>query len=160
MLDRGFARVEDLVREFDVSLMTMHRDLDALEAEGWLTKIRGGATANPSALVDAGVRERSSAMRAEKDAIVDAAVLYLLPGQTIFLDDSTTAMGLVPHLLARPPMTVATNFVPAVLALGDGLDVHLLGGSTTRARRRARACRPSRPSTASAPTCSSCRPRR
>ncbi len=128
MLDEGFARVEDLVREFDVSLMTMHRDLDALEAEGWLSKIRGGATANPAALVDAGVRERSSAMRAEKLAITDVAATMLLPGQTVFLDDSTTGMGLVPHLLARPPMTVATNFIPAALALGDGLDTHLLGG--------------------------------
>lgn len=128
VLDEGFARVEDLVREFDVSLMTMHRDLDALEAEGWLTKIRGGATANPSALVDAGVRERTSAMRAEKRAITDVAARMLLPGQTIFLDDSTTAMGLIPHLLAHPPMTVATNFIPAVLALGDGVDAHLLGG--------------------------------
>ncbi len=31
VLSEGFARVEDLARTFDVSLMTMHRDLDALE---------------------------------------------------------------------------------------------------------------------------------
>ena len=51
MLAEGFARVEDLAHELGVSAMTVHRDLDALEAEGWLIKIRGGATANPSAVM-------------------------------------------------------------------------------------------------------------
>ena len=130
VLDDGFARVEDLANTFDVSLMTMHRDLDALELDGWLVKIRGGATANPSALVEAGVKERSAAMRAEKTAIAKYAASMLTHSQTIFLDDSTTALGLVPHLLAQPTMTVATNFVPAVELLSEGgtVDLHLLGG--------------------------------
>ena len=110
--------------------MTMHRDLDVLETEGWVTKIRGGATANPSALIDAGVRERASAMHAEKAAIAELAAGMLRHGQTVFLDDSTTALELVPFLLAHRPVTVATNFVVAVEAFGDSpaLDVHLLGG--------------------------------
>ena len=130
VLAEGYARVEDLARDFDVSLMTVHRDLDQLEADGWLTKIRGGATANPSALVDAGVRERGAAMPGEKLAITTVAAELLVPGQSLFLDDSTTALGLVPWIAARPPMTVATNFLPAVTALGDttGVEVHLLGG--------------------------------
>ena len=96
VLDAGYARVEDLVREFDVSLMTMHRDLDALEADGWISKIRGAATANPSAMVDAGVRERASSMQAEKTAMCDVAAGLLRHGQTIFLDDSTTVLGFIP----------------------------------------------------------------
>ena len=131
VLDAGFARVDDLVREFDVSLMTMHRDLDALEAEGWISKIRGGATANPSALVDAGVPERATSMGAEKTAMCDLAARLLSHGQTIFMDDSTTVLGLVPYVLANSPMTVATNFLPAVRAFGEAtaVDLHLLGGS-------------------------------
>ena len=131
VLDVGFARVDDLVREFDVSLMTMHRDLDALEAEGWISKIRGGATANPSALVDAGVRERATSMGAEKAAMCDVAAQLLSHGQTIFLDDSTTVLGLVHHVLADAPMTVATNFLPAIRAFGEApsVELHLLGGS-------------------------------
>jgi DeoR/GlpR family transcriptional regulator of sugar metabolism len=130
VLEDGFASVDDLARSFDVSLMTMHRDLDALELEGWLTKIRGGATANPSALVDAGVRERTAAMRLEKAAIVAVAARMLSNGQTVFLDDSTTAIGMIPYLLRHPPMTVATNFLPAVASIGaaDGIEMHLLGG--------------------------------
>lgn len=130
VLGEGFARVEDLARACGVSVMTMHRDLDTLEAEGWLTKIRGGATANPSALVDAGVGERAAAMHAEKTAIAAAAAQLLRHGQTVFLDDSTTALELAPHLLAHPPITVATNFLPAVDLLGNDphVELHVLGG--------------------------------
>lgn len=130
VLADGYASVDELARTFDVSVMTVHRDLDALEAEGWLTKIRGGATANPSALVEAGVRERAAAMRAEKAAIVRAAAQLVTHGQSIFLDDSTTALGLVPYLREHPPITIVTNFLPVVGELGDapGVELHLLGG--------------------------------
>jgi len=126
----GFARLDDLARSFEVSLMTIHRDVDALEAEGWLVKSRGGATANPSAVVDGGVRERSFAMRAEKAAITGLAASLLTHGQTVFLDDSTTVLGLVPYLAAWTPMTVATNFLPVISALQDtaGIEIQLLGG--------------------------------
>lgn len=130
VLSEGFARVDELARLFEVSVMTIHRDLDALEADGWLTKIRGGATANPSALLEAGIPERLAALHAEKEAIAELAARQLSQGQTIFLDDSTTALSLAPYLRDHAPITVATNFLPAVLALGGapGVDVHLLGG--------------------------------
>ncbi|ARX88456.1 DeoR family transcriptional regulator [Streptomyces alboflavus] len=36
-------RAADLADDFDVSLMTVHRDLDFLQSQGWLRKVRGGA---------------------------------------------------------------------------------------------------------------------
>lgn len=134
VLSGGFARTDELARQLGVSLMTVHRDLDALEAEGWLTKIRGGATANPSALAEAGVRERAAAMRTEKAAIARQAARHLGPGQTVFIDDSTTALALLPHLSAAAPLTVATNFLPVVGELAGlaGVDVVVLGGGYHR----------------------------
>ena len=40
----GEVQLEALSLRFDVSRMTIHRDLDELESEGLLRKIRGGAT--------------------------------------------------------------------------------------------------------------------
>lgn len=130
VLETGYARIDDLARRFGVSVMTVHRDLDLLAEEGWLTKIRGGATANPSALLDAGVRERSQALQGEKRAIAAQARHLLGRGQTVFLDDSTTAMALLPHLEAVAPITVATNFLPVVqgVATMRGVEVIVLGG--------------------------------
>ncbi|MDQ2851282.1 MAG: DeoR/GlpR family DNA-binding transcription regulator [Allobranchiibius sp.] len=131
VLKAGYVRVEDLAQTHQVSLMTMHRDLDQLQIEGWITKIRGAATANPTALRDAGVTERSMSMSAEKAAIVREAGRLLGRGQTIFLDDSTTAIGLVPLLSVHAPVTFATNFVPAMALVSpsDGVEVKLLGGT-------------------------------
>ncbi len=131
VLRAGYVRVEELSHSFGVSLMTMHRDLDLLEEDGWITKIRGAATANPSALLDAGVRERSVAMSAEKAAMVDLAERGLHHGQTVFIDDSTTVLGLAARCAHHTPITLATNFVAAMAQLSpsSGVDVHLLGGA-------------------------------
>lgn len=130
VLRDGFARIEDLTRILGVSMMTVHRDLDALVQQGYLTKIRGGATANPSALLESRVAERTVAMREEKAAIAAAAARLLSPGQTVFIDDSTTAMAMVPHLIAGAPITVATNFLPVINKLAGSADLELvvLGG--------------------------------
>lgn len=134
VLREGYAALDDLAQEHDVSVMTMHRDLDALQAEGWLVKIRGGATANPGALVEAGVAQRRGAMQREKAAVAREAAAMTSPGQTVFLDDSTTVLAMVEHLRQRPPMVVATNFLTAVDQLGDlpGTEVVLLGGAVHR----------------------------
>lgn len=130
VLEHGYARIDDLARRFRVSLMTVHRDLDLLAEAGWLTKNRGGATANPSALLAAGVRERAAALQHEKASIAARARHLLGRGQTIFLDDSTTALALLPHVAAVAPVTVATNFLPVVEGLAGCRDVELivLGG--------------------------------
>lgn len=139
VLQQGFARVEDLAHANKVSAMTMHRDLDALEAEGWLVKIRGGATANPGALLEAGVAERRTSMRREKKAIAAEAAGLLTHGQTVFLDDSTTALAMVEIFSTRPPMLVGTNFLEAVEALRgvSGVAVNLFGGEY---QERTRSC--------------------
>lgn len=134
ILHDGYARIDDLARSYAVSVMTVHRDIDALVAEGWLTKLRGGATANPSALLQASVRDRSSAMRRHKAAIGRAAAKQLRRGQTVFLDDSTTAMAVIPYLTDHAPLTVVTNFLSAIAEIKDlsGIDLIVLGGRYQR----------------------------
>ena len=114
VLRHGYARIDDLSKQLGVSLMTIHRDLDALSHQGYLTKIRGGATANPNALLESRVTERTLAMRDEKASIAAHCASLLSPGQTVFFDDSTTAMAVLPHLIACTPITVATNFLPVI----------------------------------------------
>src|SRR5579884_3994464 len=63
VITNGFVRSELLAEEFSVTLMTIHRDLDVLQRQGWLRKIRGGATAQPSALFHGDIRYRMQAMK-------------------------------------------------------------------------------------------------
>lgn len=73
----------------DVSLMTIHRDLDALVQSGSVVKIRGGARAVRHT-GDPGFEVRLQENNAGKAAIAAKALSLIQPGSTIFLDASTT----------------------------------------------------------------------
>ncbi|PSL05474.1 DeoR family transcriptional regulator [Haloactinopolyspora alba] len=126
----GFVRIPELAEEFRVSVMTIHRDLETLERQGWLRRIRGGATAQPSALYHGDIRHRTATATTQKASIAAAAEQFVEPGQALVVDDSTTALQLVERLPALGPVTVITNFLSAVkiLAGEPGIDLVCLGG--------------------------------
>lgn len=130
VLGRDAVAARDLAALFDVSLMTVHRDLDELEQQGVLRKIRGGATPQPSSLFESNVRYRLATARAEKDALARHALAAVEPGQAVLLDDATTTLALARLLPAVTPLTVITNSRPAIELLAGARDIRLiaLGG--------------------------------
>ncbi len=81
----------------EVSLMTIHRDLDALEASGDVVKFRGGAksvrhTGDPEFNV------RMHANNPGKLAIAQKAMSLIQPNSSVFLDASTTNLVLAKSL--------------------------------------------------------------
>ena len=75
----------------EVSLMTIHRDLDFLEQCGVLVKVRGGAK-SVRHTGDPGFEERSRENIAGKSAIASKALSLIQSGSSLFLDASTTNM--------------------------------------------------------------------
>ena len=73
----------------DVSFMTIHRDLDALEKQGAVIKIRGGAKAVRHA-GDIGFDQRMQENNSGKSAIARQAISLIRPYSSVFLDASTT----------------------------------------------------------------------
>ncbi|MFD7027400.1 DeoR/GlpR family DNA-binding transcription regulator [Streptomyces sp. NPDC059917] len=131
VLAQGFVRSADLAAEHDVSLMTVHRDLDHLQAQGWLRKVRGGATSESSPRFHGSVADRSQAMASTKRRLARAAAQLLTPGQTVMLDDSTTCARITRYLVESAPLTVITNSLPAMtrLARQPGVQLISLGGT-------------------------------
>lgn len=80
-----------------VSLMTIHRDLDALEAEGVLVKFRGGAKSVRHA-GDPEFNVRMQQDNAGKVAIARKAMNLIQPHTSVFLDASTTNLALAANL--------------------------------------------------------------
>jgi DeoR/GlpR family transcriptional regulator of sugar metabolism len=107
--------------------MTVHRDLDELEARGLLRKSRGIATATSSLLVESSDVYRAARQRREKEALAAAAMEHLEPGQAVLLDDSTTVQHMARHLSAKAPITVITNALPLLNELRVARGVTLLG---------------------------------
>lgn len=130
VLTRPFVAVKELARLFDVSPMTIHRDLDELERQGALRKVRGGATPQPSSVFESNARYRVTVAQAEKQALANAAVTLVEPGNAVILDDSTTVLTLARLLPAVTPLTVLTNSLAVLQELKTvpDLDLVVLGG--------------------------------
>lgn len=127
----GSVRIEELAEAHGVSLMTIHRDLDELERQGWLRKVRGAATAEPSAVFHGDVRHRLGTLTDAKREIAASAAHLVRRGDAVMLDESTTAYRVAELLPGRGPLTVITNFLAVVrlLAGETGIDLIALGGA-------------------------------
>jgi len=130
VLEHTSVSVKQLVDLFDVSFMTIHRDLDELEIQGFLRKVRGGATAQPSNLFESDVRYRLNIALKEKEAIAEQAMSHIEPGQAVMIDDSTTALVLARLLPRIVPLTVITYGLAAIRELSKvrGINLITLGG--------------------------------
>ncbi|UIJ35214.1 MULTISPECIES: DeoR/GlpR family DNA-binding transcription regulator [unclassified Allobranchiibius] len=130
VMAQGAVRIEELAERFDISVMTVHRDLDELESRGILRKSRGVATATATSLVESSDIYRTGREKREKEAIAIAAMDFVEPGQAILLDDSTTVAHMAPHLQSKSPLTVITNVLTLINELrgARGITLLSLGG--------------------------------
>lgn len=123
----GFVTVDALAAELDVSRMTVHRDLDELQQAGVLRKVRGGASAQRSATFESDLPYRMRAALTEKRAIARAAAELATEGDVVIIDDSTTSLELLPHIVGQGQVTIITNFMTAMEAIGGKPDTTLIG---------------------------------
>ncbi|WP_115787606.1 DeoR/GlpR family DNA-binding transcription regulator [Arthrobacter silvisoli] len=131
VMAEGAVRIEQLAERFGTSQMTVHRDLDELEARGLLRKSRGMATALSSSLVESSDVYRAGQQQEAKKDIAHSALDFLEPGQAVFLDDSTTVLQVAKLLPLRAPLTVITNVFTILEELKGvrGISLIALGGS-------------------------------
>lgn len=95
---KGVASMKELHALFpEVSLMTIHRDLDALERSGAVIKVRGGAKAVRHA-ADLGFDIRMQDNVEGKSVIADKALSLVQPHSSIFLDAGTTSLILAQNM--------------------------------------------------------------
>lgn len=127
VLRDGSVRIEELAETFGISLMTIHRDLDELESRGLLRKSRGWVTAMSSSLAEASDVFRRGQNDDEKEDLARAVLDYISPGQSLFLDDSTTTARLAPLLGGKAPMTVITNYLTLLNELSTVRDITVFG---------------------------------
>jgi len=111
-------------------VITVHRDRDELDRQGIIRKLRGYVTAEPSSIFDSNVRYRLRAAQQEKEALARFAITQVQPGQSVLLDESSTALMAARLLHKKTPLTIITNFVMILNELHGvkGMDVISLGG--------------------------------
>ena len=127
----GYMPVSELCRRLEVSEATARRDLAALVEEKKIKRTYGGAISEfdnryPSFAERVGTSSRA------KNQIAAAAISYLTPGLTLYLDCGTTVYAIAEAFRARPvtPITVVTSNIPVgeMLAAIPGVEVFFLAG--------------------------------
>jgi DeoR/GlpR family transcriptional regulator of sugar metabolism len=124
---RDQATLEEVVVEFGISEATAHRDLDVLERQDKLIRVRGGVRflRNYSDIARKFV-ERRRILMAEKALIAEEAAKHIHESQVVILDNGTTTWFLAKRIKAMKNITVVTNSIPIVEELGGNRNIRLI----------------------------------
>ena len=123
----GTVSVAQLSQELGATPVTIRSDLDALEAEGYLIRVQGGAVQNQRS-ASSGLRGKG--MTPEKQSIAHAVADRVADGDTLFINSGTTMQAVAEALNVRKNLNVVTNSLAVAAELGavPGFRVILLGG--------------------------------
>jgi DeoR family fructose operon transcriptional repressor len=133
----GRAAVPELAQRLGVSEMTVRRDLDALERQGLVRRVRGGAVPALAREEGGGFAAREAWQGATKDRLGAAVAGLVEPGSRVLLDAGTTTVHVAAHLTGRAPLTVAVLSLQAAARLADqpGIELLVVGGRSRPGER-------------------------
>lgn len=122
--------VAELGGRFDVSEVTIRRDLRELAARGLLRRAHGGALVAPPALPEPPVVQRMSQAEVCKECIGRAAAALVADGASVFIGSGSTTAYVARYLVDRTGLTVVTNAltVATELAAATGVTIVVTGG--------------------------------
>ena len=126
----GSVTVQQLMTELNASESTIRRDLNALDANGQLTKVHGGAILKTMAYStkDDNVVSRKEKNRDAKNKIAKYAAEQIAPGDFVYLDAGTTTELMIEYITSHQAVFV-TNAISHAKRLAErGFTVYLLGG--------------------------------
>jgi DeoR/GlpR family transcriptional regulator of sugar metabolism len=124
-------RVPEIARILEISQGTVRNDLNALEDEGYLNRVHGGAVLNSAIQpINAAFGIRHQEHSKEKNCIGAGAAKLVEDGDSILLDASSTAFYLALNLKERNRLRVFTNGIEVarLLAQNPTNSVILIGG--------------------------------
>lgn len=128
----GQLTVAQIAATFDVSIDTIRRDLDQLDADGLLVRTHGGAVSMATApRSDRGLDVRMHMQTAEKDAIAELAAGLVADGTVLMLNGGTTTLAVARKLHDLRGLTVATNNlrIPSEIPSKALRDLYVFGGA-------------------------------
>ena len=128
--EKGCANIEEMATRFDVSQMTIRRDIRTLEQEDKLRVTYGGAVSKSFLMEDIPYEKKNAVNVEEKKSIAHEALKHVREGQIILLDAGTSTMALAKQLM-RMKVTVITPDLKIALQLSDSATakVYTTGGN-------------------------------
>jgi DeoR family transcriptional regulator of aga operon len=134
----GKVSVTALADTLGVSVVTIRNDLDELERQQVLRRLRGGAIAVRPARFQRSLHPLHAAFEAEKQRIGEMAASLVRDGQTVIIDAGTTTLALARALpKALQDVAVVTTALDVALELEGhlGVKVVITGGTVAKPQR-------------------------
>lgn len=119
-------RVAELRDRFDVSEMTIRRDLYMLERKGLLRRVHGGAVNTRGRSYEPPYLSRAALNREAKERIGQAAANLVQDGDSITLDVGTTTLEMAHHLQSKNNLTLVTPSLHIAYTLSQHPNIRLI----------------------------------
>ena len=133
----GKVKVNDLSKLYEVSEVTIRRDLKELEDAELVTRVHGGAILNDNTKLEPTFTEKIDKFYEEKEAVGKLAATMIIDGDTIILDAGTTTLSIAKYITAKN-ITILTNSVDVAFELAKKQNVEVVvTGGTLRWETRA-----------------------
>ncbi|MFQ5858464.1 MAG: DeoR/GlpR family DNA-binding transcription regulator [Anaerolineae bacterium] len=127
---QGTVKVSALSQLFDVSEITIRRDLEHLERDGLLERTHGGAVLSQRMRREPLYTDKDQLHRAEKQTIGRVAATLVDDGDTLLVNSGSTTLQVIRHLAGRQDVRVITSNMGGPFAIHDpGFEVILVGGT-------------------------------
>ena len=123
----GAVSVSRLSAEFSVAEETVRRDLEKLEKQEKLLRTHGGAVAIDDNKYEPSIEKRRKINVEGKEKVAVLAAQLISPGETIFLDASTTTYFIARELRKMKNITVVTNSLQTISELSENKDIKVIG---------------------------------
>lgn len=134
LAEHEIASIGQLMKSLDVSHMTVRRDIQALEQDGLVITVSGGARLAEYIDAEPSRKVKDSLQSDEKLRIAATAARLVPPDTTVYLDAGTTCLAIARELAPRDDITVLTNdfAVEAYLSENSDCELYHTGGKVLR----------------------------
>lgn len=121
----GVVQVQDLSERFQVSTLTIRRDLEHLARQGLVERTHGGATLLRSLSIEPAYMQKALDFPIEKKAIGRCTVSLIEEGDTVFVNSGSTTLEVI-RSLRNHRITLVTNNVDAAWIANEEAAFHLI----------------------------------
>lgn len=121
----GEVKVEDLAKKFQISLMTVRRDLQYLESEKLLSRIHGGAVSLEKANMLLSQNEKIAMCR---ERISEFASRFIDDGDSVFINGSRTALNVLKYVENKSVSVFTNNCWGIGVKYPDNVSLRFTGG--------------------------------
>ena len=127
---KGKIKVSEIAERYNISEVSVRKDLEYLEMQGHLSRVHGGAVALNKLYVNMDLSERFKTNSVAKKRLAKLAASLIEDNDTIMMNAGTTLAYVLHAIQGKKNITIVTNSMQNAMeaALFSSFNVILLGG--------------------------------